>query len=348
MKKPFCLILSAALLLLSLSACQGPWLSKERYTGSFYELFDTVSTVVAYDDSQAAFDEHLSQLEAELQKYDQLYDIYHTYDGLTNLCTVNAAAAQAPVKVDEKIMALLVFAKEAYTLTEGNTNVAFGAVLQLWHAAREAADADPDTAYLPDAAALTAAAAHTDINDLVLDEAASTVYFADPLLQLDVGAVAKGFAVREVCRWAAENLWSAAAISIGGNVYTVGYKNDDGKTLWNVQLENPYQDGEPATETVHVANLAVVTSAENQRYYTVDGKRYCHIINPSTLFPSEYTASVSVICEDSAVADALSTALFNLPIEEGKALVERLDGVEALWQTQEHTVETTGGFEQYQ
>ena len=81
--------------------------------------------------------------------------------------------------------------------------------------------------------------------------------------------------------------------------------------------------------------------------FTVDGKNYCHIINPDTLFPSDFTASVTVICEDSALADALSTALFNMPVDEGAALVETLDGIEALWQTNEHEIIQSSGFEPY-
>lgn len=332
-------MLCITLLTLSLCACEGIRLPKERFSATFYDQFDTVSTVIAYDDSQSAFDTHMEAFQAQLREYDHLYDIYNSYDGVTNLKTVNETAAQAPVTVDSKIMELLVFAKEAYTLTQGNTNIAFGAVLRLWHEARE-------NTCLPDEDALKAAAAHTDINDLVLDEAASTVFFADPLLQLDVGAVAKGFAVQAVCDWAAETLWQSAAVSIGGNVFTIGYKNDD-TTPWNIQIESPYREGDASTEAVQVANRAVVTSAENQRFFIVDGKSYCHIINKDTLYPSEYTASVTVIAADSALADALSTALFNMPIDEGKALMESIDGAEALWQTTDHTTEESSGWGQY-
>lgn len=339
MKKIICVIICVTLLPLSLCSCEGIRLPKERFSATFYELFDTVSTVVAYDDSQAAFDEHMEQFKERLKEYDHLYDIYHSYDGIINLKTVNETAATAPVTVDRKIMDMLVFGKEVFTITQGNTDIAFGAVLQLWHDAR-------DNTVLPDDNALTEAAKHTDINDLVLDEDAFTVFFADPLLQLDVGAVAKGYAVSEICSWAEKELWQSAVVSIGGNVMTIGTKQD-GNAPWNIEIENPYREGDPSAEVVKVANRAVVTSAENQRYFTVDGKSYSHIINKDTLYPSEFVASVTVISADSAVADALSTALFNMPIDEGKALIESLDGVEALWQTAAHTTEESSGWGQY-
>ena len=79
--------------------------------------------------------------------------------------------------------------------------------------------------------------------------------------------------------------------------------------------------------------------------YTVDGKKYCHIIDPETLMPAEYVSAVSVVCNDSALADSLSTALFNMSVENGKALVESLGGVEAVWTDKNGKVYYSSGFE---
>ena len=74
-----------------------------------------------------------------------------------------------------------------------------------------------------------------------------------------------------------------------------------------------------------------MTSGSYQRYYTVNGKQYHHIIDPATLMPATHVWAVSVVTKDSGLADALSTALFNLPLEDGKSLIESLPGTEALW-----------------
>lgn len=321
---------------------------KERFQSGFLDLFDTYSSVIAYDTDEESFNEHFSQFHDKLAEYDKLYDIYKSYGDTENLCTVNKKAKDSPVKVDKRIIDLLEYCRTVYDLSKNKTNICFGSVLNLWHDSREYAINNPDKASLPDMQKLKTAATHTDFDSLVIDRENSTVYFSDPLLKLDVGAVAKGYAVREVCRWANENLWSSAAVSIGGNVCTFGYKNDDGKTMWNIGIENPDKSSDDSyLLNVEITNLSVVTSGDYQRYFEVDGKKYCHIIDPDTLMPSDYFSSVSVICEDSALGDALSTALFNMPVEQGRELVESMDNVEAVWVDKQYNKIFSSNFEQY-
>lgn len=348
MKKFFCVILAFTVSLVCCS-CSGSYniSKKERFSSSFLDLFDTASTVIAYDDSQKAFNDRFEQFHKRLEEYYRLYDIYNSYEGVVNLYTLNSKAKDGPVKVDGRIIDLLEYCKYVYDLSGGRTNICFGAVLSIWHDSRNKGIGNPDTAVLPDMKELKAAAEHTDIDSLVIDSEKSTVYFSDPALKLDVGAVAKGYAVREVCKWAKENLWSSAAISIGGNVCTFGYKNDDGRTLWNIGIENPDLSEDDYLENVKITDLSVVTSGDYQRYYTVDGKKYCHIINTETLMPSEYMSSVSVICADGALGDALSTTLFNMPIEQGKKMVENMQEVEAVWVDKEYHKTFSSGFENY-
>ena len=345
MKKLLCCLLA---LVLAFALCSCADTNKpRRFSSTFFDLFDTVSTVTAYDMNKKIFDTNLDQLHQRLEEYHKLYDIYNSYEGLVNINTLNYEAGKAPVTVDEKIIDLLEFGKEVYELSGGKTNICFGAVLSIWHQYRAQAENAPEAARLPDMAELEAAAEHTDINDLVIDRESSTVFFADPQLKLDVGAIAKGYAVSEVCKWAQENLWSSAIVNIGGNVCTFGYKNADGATLWNIGIENPEQNADGYLETVTLTDLSVVTSGDYQRYYTVDGKRYCHIIDPDTLMPAEYVSAVSVICEDSALGDALSTSLFNMPIEQGMKLVEDMQGVEAIWTDKGYNTYYSSAFESY-
>lgn len=308
------------------------------------ELFDTASTVIAYDNNADEFNKHFDQFYNMLEEYDHLYDIYNPYDDVVNLYAVNKMAKDKPVEVDQRIMDLLKFGKEVYTLSEGKTNICFGSVLKLWHDAREYSTANPDEAYIPKMADLKKASEHTNIDDLILDFDKNTVYFADPQMRLDVGSIAKGYAVKMVCDYAEENLWSSGAVSIGGNVCTFGYKNDDGKTPWNIGIENPKPNAEDYLENVKITDLSVVTSGDYQRYFTVDGVKYCHIINPNTLMPSDYVSSVSIICKDSALGDALSTTLFSMPIDDGVELVNSMDGVEAVWVDKDYNNTYSNGF----
>ncbi|MBQ9951260.1 MAG: FAD:protein FMN transferase [Clostridia bacterium] len=311
------------LLGLMLTGCSAAKPEQKQYTATFLTLFDTVTTVVGRAESEEAFHEKAQVVHDALLEYHQLFDIYAEYDGFSNLKTVNDHAGTAPMQVDRKIIDLLLDCRTYYDVTGGTVNAAMGSVLSLWHDARSDGLSDPANARLPDAAALQEAAMHTDFSGVVIDEEASTVFFSDPLIRLDVGAIAKGWAVQRVC----EQSPSGLLISVGGNVCATGPKDEKG-TPWVIGVQNP--DGDDYLHTLYISGGSVVTSGDYQRAYVVDGEAYHHIIDPQTLYPARLWRSVTVVCPDSGDADALSTALFVLPHSEGQALLEQY-GAEALW-----------------
>ncbi len=322
MKKALALVL---LCLILLCGCSAPEKTEQKqYTATFLSLFDTVTTVVGRAESEEEFSEKVSLLREELDRYHKLFDIYNEYEGINNLKTLNDHAALTPVNVDSEIIELLQACKDYYTATSGIFNPAMGAVLSLWHDAREDGINNPQNAYLPDTEALKAAAMHTDPDDIILDSENCTVYFADDKLKIDVGGIAKGWAVQRAAQSAPEGL----LISLGGNVCATGAKTEDG-TPWAVGIQDP----DKKDEYLHILNIksgSVVTSGSYQRAYAVDGKLYHHIIDPSTLYPSELWTSVTIVCNDSGLADVLSTTLFLLDREKGQALLERFNA-HAMW-----------------
>ena len=329
--------LAAALLTLSLllGGCAVKPAAPKQYTATFLNLFDTVTTVIGPGETEEAFQEKAQKIHDDLLYYHRLFDIYQEYEGINNLKTINERAGASPVTVDKAIIELLLDCKSYYELTGGKVNAAMGSVLALWHDARTRGLSDPRTAKLPDSDKLTAAAEHINIDAVIIDEKASTVYFSDPELQLDVGAIAKGWATQRV----AENAPTGLLISVGGNVCATGPKNGDDN--WIIGIQNP--EGEGNLHTLYLNKGTVVTSGDYQRTYWVEGKQYHHIIDPDTQMPSTYWRSVSVVCDDSALADALSTALFLLPLEEGEALAERC-GVQVLWVDADQQEYSTPGF----
>ena len=310
------------------------------YTVTYFDLFDTVTTIKGMAGSEAIFTETAQRVYEELLTYHRLFDIYNAYEGIHNLKTVNDAAGREPVTVDPAVIRLLLDCKQYAVLTQGNVNVAMGSVLGLWHDARTAAAEDPANAALPEDRSLQEAAAHTDLDAVIIDEAASTVYISDPMVQLDVGAIAKGWAVQR----AAEAAPAGLLISVGGNICATGPKKAGG-TAWTVGIQNP--DAEKGIlQTLQLTRGSVVTSGDYQRTFRVDGKDYHHIIDPVTLYPSAYWRSVTVICADSGLADALSTALFLLPLEGGKALLGSC-AAEAMWVDAGGNMFYSSGFESF-
>ena len=319
--KRFISIIICISLILTLCSCSG---GLKRFEKTFYDCFDTVSTIVAYDTDQSSFDAKYEELHNLLIRYNNLYDIYESHDGMTCLKDVNEQAALSPVNVDKEIIDLLNFGKKMYVETNGTVNICMGAVLSIWHEYRE------EGTRLPDEAELKEAANHCFIDDLFVDSKKGTVFFTDREMSIDVGAIAKGYVSKRIIEIMPTQIgWSSALLNLGGNVATLGTKPDG--SAWNVQIENPDQTKNEALDTLQIKDNSVVTSGDYQRYYEVDGKRYCHIIDTDTLYPADEFTSVTVIYTNPAVADALSTALFILPIEDGKKLLQKYDGAKAVW-----------------
>ncbi len=334
-----------AALLLTLTACTPSTPGPQRHEVTYLDLFDTVTTLVGYGGTPEEFSQAALKMHDELKEYHQLYDIYNDYPGVNNLKTVNDQAGVAPVEVDRRIIDLLLECKQMYQLTGGKVNVAFGSVLSLWHGYRQEGLEHPERAALPPMESLLQAEKTTEIDRLLIDEAASTVYLADPDMSLDVGAIAKGYAAQRACEAARERGVESLLLSVGGNICAIGTRMGP-EDLWPVGVEDPEPGGsQNYLHTLRIADQSLVTSGSYQRYYTVDGKDYHHIIDPDTLMPSDYFTLVTVLADDSGVADALSTALFNLPYEAGRELVEGLDEAEAFWVELDGTEHCTDGFQ---
>ena len=322
MKKIKNLIVCIALLasfVLSLVSCVGGGVNTDMaygyFGGTYFQLYDYSGL------SNSKFSELFEKLHERLEYYSKLYDIYYEYSGINNLKTVNKRAGEA-VSVPSEIIDLIEFSKEAYEITQGEVNIAFGAVLSLWHDARYA-----DVKYIPDEQALVAAAEHCNINDVIVDREAGTVKLLDPEMSLDVGAVAKGYAVEMLALYAAELGATSLVIDVGGNLRTVGEHPDGGG--WTMHVQNPdLSSDNKKISTLNNIRGAFVTSGGYQQYFEYNGKKYNHIIDKDSLMPPEYVASVSVVCRSSAMADALSTALFAMSQGEGYRLVSGMPEVE--------------------
>ncbi len=321
---------------------------KRKYTAYSLDYFDTATTITGYEANQEDFDRISGEILSLLGGYHRLYTIYHRFDGTENLCTVNELqdGVHRVVEVDTRIVDMLLYAKEMYTITDGKMNIAMGSVLSIWHEYRTKGVNEPWAAELPSLELLYEAAQHTDINNLIIDKESSTVWIADPQMTLDVGAVGKGYAVEMVARSLEERGITGYVINVGGNVRTLGTKPDNKK--WVAGIENPdTRSDKTYLAYLYLAGESVVTSGSYQRYYTVEDKSYHHIIDPETLLPAEGYISVSVVCRNSANADALSTALFCMPFEDGLALVESLPDTEAHWVMNDGTTKYSSGFLAY-
>lgn len=306
-----------------------------------FSYFDTVSKIFTYaNDGKETFQKNCSEIDKLLNEYHQLFDIYYEYSGVTNLCTINKNAGGEPLVVDQKLIDFLLYCKDIYTLTNGETNPMLGSVLKLWHDARTLASTNPEAAYVPSMDDLQAAYEHTSIDLLEINDEDNTVRITDKDARIDVGALGKGYATEKAAQLLIKKNVSSYVLNIGGNIRIIGTKLD-GKG-WITGITDPHNSNNYALYT-ELSNTSCVTSGDYERYFTVDNIRYHHIIDKDTLMPANYFSSVTIITQDSGLADALSTSLFTMDYESGLALINSLDNVEAFWIEKDGTQHLSDG-----
>lgn len=325
MKRRFLIFVLLFCFLFSFVSCKKEQNKATVKSKTFFTYFDTAISVFSYaDESQEQFEQNCGQIEAIFDKYNRLFDIYHEYSGITNLCTVNKYAGE-PIVVDSAIINLLMYAKECYYITNGEVNVMLGPVLKLW---KESTPTDN---------MLNEAAKHCNIENLIIDENSNTVLIADNQAIIDVGAIAKGYATEKVAEFLIQQGITSYIINAGGNVRLVGEK--PGEKNWNVAISNPDKDSGEYVAVLQLHDTSCVTSGMYERPN--------HIIDKDTLEPPTYFASVSVIAKNSAYADALSTALFCMSYEDGLKLRNTLGDFDAIWLTNDGANLYTEGVKQF-
>ena len=344
-KKILCLSVALAFLCAALCSCNIG--RKEKFTEYSFDYFDTVTTFIGYEYKKSDFDAVYAKVKELLSEYHRLYNIYFTYEGMNNLRALNSLkdGEHPTLKVDKRIIDLLKYAKEMYAYTDGYVNIAMGSVLSIWHEYRQEGIDNPAQAKLPPADKLMSAAEHTDINDIVIDEENGTVTLSDPLMSLDVGAIAKGYAVECTAKALEDMGLDGYLLNVGGNIRAIGDRGEDGD--WKAGIENPLSDGDKYIAYLNISGMSVVTSGSYQRYYTVGGKRYHHIIDRDTLMPGDRYVAVSVVTRESSLGDALSTAIFCMPFDKGLALIESTPDTECIWTFSDGTHKRSSGFDKY-
>ena len=336
-------IIPLLLTLLLLSGCLGerhatpnpdPVLTK--YTRQFYDCFDTVIQITAYCETEAEFEAHADAAENEFRRLHRLYDRFHSYEGVTNIKAVNDQAGGDPIAVPREIMDLLSLSIDWHEKSGGKVNIAMGSVTGIWqrYMSMYPRGTPAEDTTIPDRAELEAAGAHIDISSIVLNEQDGTVSITDPDLRIDLGATAKGYATEQVALLLEERGLHSFIISAGGNVRCGSRPEDGERAAWGVGLENPdpdlIQTESGLLDVLYTADMSVVSSGDYQRYYLYGERRIHHLIDPDSLEPGTRYRSVIVVAPDSGMCDALSTAVYLLDMEEGRALAQSV-GAEVIW-----------------
>jgi len=319
-----------------------------RYSNQTVEAgFDTLISMIAYTKTPEEFTEYFDLMRTEFYRYHQLFDKYNAYEGINNIYTINQYAGVTPVTVDPVIIDMLLLSKEWYEKSSYQFNVTLGAVLKVWSAYRDEGqllNSDGKPGELPPLALLEEKLVCTGWDYIEIDEEKSTVFVTDACASLDVGGVAKGYATELVAKTLEESGLTMAIINAGGNVRSIGTKPEN--EPWAVGIESPDMGGVASLDTIRLPeSTSFVTSGDYQRYYIgPDNVTYHHLIDPTTLMPATHFRAVTVICEDSGLADILSTTVFLLSYEDGVKVIEAMQQlypdqiIGALWVFEESQI----------
>ena len=321
MKKLIAVLLVLASL--PLSACAKT--EKQSVVGYY---LDTVVTLTAYVDDTQVLQDALE----ECGRYERL--LSRTIEG-SDVWRINHASGQ-PVKVSDDTLTILDCARQVSALSDGMFDVTIAPVSTLW-------DFTSGAAVLPDADAIAGAAELVDISKLEIDGGEVTLPEG---MMIDLGGIAKGYIADAVKRYLMNRGVESAILSFGGNIVAIGMKPDG--SPWKVGIQDI---DKPTGEYMLVSKNyggSTVTSGIYERGFDLDGVRYHHILDPHTGWPVQNElASVTIFSESSMWGDALSTGAFALGTQKGMAMIEGLEGIEAVFIARDRTATYTSGARNY-
>ncbi|AZK44926.1 FAD:protein FMN transferase [Paenibacillus lentus] len=294
-------------------------------------IFDTVVNVKIYDNR--ATREHFNEIEALLKDIDS--KISRTLES-SEIYQVNVNSGKSAVKVSSETFELVIKALDYAKRTDGKFNPAIGNLVTLWNIGHE-------NAKVPDANLIEAARTLNDYRLIDLNQDTQEIYLQKEGMAIDLGSIGKGYAADAIYDYLQEQGFSSAIIDLGGNIYAMGQK--PGGKMWNIGIQDPDKNRGNSIGTLQVEDKTVVTSGIYERFFIEDGKLYQHILDPETGYPVDNgISSVTVVTKHSTDADALSTTLFVLGIEEGLKFIEDTPDTEALFISKEQKLYATSGF----
>ncbi|MCL2127352.1 MAG: FAD:protein FMN transferase [Treponema sp.] len=259
---------------------------------------------------------------------------------VSGIVAVNGKAGIEAVKIRADLIGVLETALRYAELSNGAFDPTVGPLVSLWGIGTAAQR-------IPEDGEISAALALVSWRDLEVDREAGTAFLRREGMALDIGAIAKGYAADEAVRIAGEEGVKRAIIDLGGNISALGWREKKKSLPWRIGVQNPLGERGSYIGVLAVHDMSVVTSGVYERYFEAEGKRYHHILSTTDGCPVDNgLLSVTIVTESSIDADALSTSVFALGFERGKALVDSIPGAEAVFVFNDRGVRITGGLKE--
>jgi len=298
------------------------WFSQKDRTvtvdGGFRMTMGTIARIVVAAENQNQANEAIN---AAVDAIYHIEELMSDYDPDSQLSKVNQQAFDQPVQVGAELFEVLTAAKLYSCLSGGAFDITIGPVVQLWRKAKE------DNA-APTADALQKAKASVGYQNLILDAEKQTVRFAKEGMFLDLGGIAKGYAIDKAIEILQNAGMQGAMVDIGGDLRCFGTPAN-GAEHWLIGLQDP-ADEENVLLTLKMDGMAVATSGDYRRFVIINDQKHSHIVDPATADSANNLSSVTVIAPTAMAADALATACTVLGNEKGLELIEKIESTEAI------------------
>ncbi len=320
------------LLLFSLTGCHFSKINDYKGIEKAEFLMGTLVTIKIYD-----MDETKGNKAADkaLERIREIEDLMSTSLKDSEIWSINENAGKKPVTVGPDTLEVIKKGLYYGHLSKGLFDITVGPLVDLWGIGTEEAK-------LPERVQLENALNLVDYKDVIVNEDDMEIFLKKPGMRLDLGGIAKGYAADEAKKTLVAEGIEHAIINLGGDIQTLGKRYDE--KPWNIGIKDPDEPGDGILGVIRVIDGTVVSSGDYERHFEKDGKNYHHIMDPRTGYPKEGDIrAVTIINTSSIDADALSTTIFLMGIDDGLGLIEDIDGVDAIVITDNRQVIITAG-----
>jgi thiamine biosynthesis lipoprotein len=276
-------------------------------------------SVIAYGREGQEIKQIVREALDEVDRIDRLMSHYKKDSPLSE---INRNAAKGPVRVEAELFDFISECSKYSRESDGAFDITVGPLMKAWGFFR-------DEGRLPSDSELSKARANTGYRHIILDEKERTVRFDRDGVELDLGGIAKGYAVDRAVALLKSRGIERALVSAGGStIYGLGSPPDS--SGWEIEIQDPI-DHRKTAATINLNNRALSVSGSYEKFFEVDGVRYSHIMDPRTGLPVQGLLSVAVVAETGTAGDALDNVFYVLGIEKSRKLIQQYPVTEVIF-----------------
>lgn len=291
------------------------FMSKGALHKKILRLMGNRFEISVVDDSQQRAEQFIDMAIDEIRRIEKLLTTF-TDDSQTN--RVNAAAGKNAVEVDDEVFDIIYRSNKIGDLTQGAFDITYGSIdKRFWNF-------DTTMTSLPNIQAAQQAVRLVNYRNVLLDKKAKTVFLKEEGMRIGFGGIGKGYAAESAKRLLKSKGVKSGIINAAGDLSAWGYQ-PDGKP-WTIGIADPESVHQPFSY-LNITDMAVATSGSYEKYVMIDGKKYSHTIDPKTGYPVSGIKSVTIICPNAEIADAMTTPVIIMGIKAGLGLINQMKGI---------------------